>query len=325
LSELSIGSDGRDAPAAFLGKVAVADRAGLSRIWIANHLFLRDPVSLAGAALGASRTLRVSLMAMSPFTIHPVQLAMAAATLDEFYPGRIGLCLGSGAPADLASVGIDSARPLGALREALQLVRALLAGETVAFQGRTFRVDARQLVYGTRAVPLTLAASGPKMLEMAGAEADAVLISAGTSVEFVRWSLDHLARGANGRPVRRVGLVYASVADDPGLAHDRLRRILAITLRGAHHTHNLELAGNRLDQDRLRAAVAASDWSGATALITDRIVETHAASGTPAQLAARLRAYRDAGLDEIVVSGVADPDHLKQIIAAAGMTPKGEP
>jgi 5,10-methylenetetrahydromethanopterin reductase len=131
LSELSIASDGRDAPPAFLGKVAVADRAGLSRIWIANHLFLRDPISLAGAALGASRDLRINLMAMSPFTIHPVQLAMAAATLDEFYPGRVGLCLGSGAPADLASVGIDSARPLGALREALRLVRALLAGETV--------------------------------------------------------------------------------------------------------------------------------------------------------------------------------------------------
>ena len=43
LSELSIASDGRDAPAAFLGKVNVADRAGCSRIWVANHLFQRDP------------------------------------------------------------------------------------------------------------------------------------------------------------------------------------------------------------------------------------------------------------------------------------------
>lgn len=327
MAELSIASDGRDPPAAFLGKVAVADRAGASRIWIANHLFLRDPISLAGVALGASRALRVNLMAMSPFTIHPVQLAMAAATLDEFYPGRVGLCLGSGAPADLVSVGIDSARPLGPLREALRLVRALLSGETVTFEGKSYRVAARQLVHGAHAVPLTVAASGPKMLEMAGAEADAVLISAGTSVEFVRWSLDHVARGANGRPVRRVGLAYASVDDDPGRAHDRLRRILAITLRGAHHRQNLELADNRLDQDRLRAAVAANDWHAATALITDRIVEAHAASGTPAQLAARLRAYADAGLDEIVVTGVADPDHLKQIIAAAGLSPKprGEP
>ena len=74
--------------------------------------------------------------------------------------------------------------------------------ENVGQPGKTYRVDARRLVHGTRAVPLTLAASGPKMLEMAGTEADAVLISAGTSVEFVRWSLEHVARGAHGGAAR---------------------------------------------------------------------------------------------------------------------------
>jgi 5,10-methylenetetrahydromethanopterin reductase len=325
LFDLSIASDGRDAPETFLGKVRVADRAGCGRIWIANHLFQRDPIALGAAALGASRTLPVALMAMSPFTVHPVQLTMAAATLDEFFPGRVALCLGSGAPADLASVGIDNSRPLGALREAVGLARALLAGELVTVRGETFQVNARRLVNGPRPIPLTLAASGPKMLELAGAEADGVLISAGTSVEFVRWSLAHVANGAGDRPVRRVALVYASVDEESGRAHDRLRRILAITLRGPHHARNLQLAGNHLDQDRLRAAVAAEDWTAASPLISDRIIETHAASGTPAQVAARLRAYHAAGLDEIVISGVADPEQLAWIITAAGLPEKGEP
>jgi 5,10-methylenetetrahydromethanopterin reductase len=324
LSELSIASDGRDGPAAFRGKVSVADRAGCRRLWIANHLFQRDPIALAGAALAGS-ALPVALMAMSPFTVHPVQLAMTAATLDEFYPGRLALCLGSGAPADLNSVAIDSSKPLAPLREAVRLSRALLAGETVTFEGETFKVRARALVNGARPIPLILAASGPKMLEMAGAEADGVLISAGTSVEFVGWSLAHVATGAGGRPLRRVGLVYASVDDDPARAHARLRRILAITLRGPHHTRNLELAGNTLDQERLRAAVTADDWAAATALITDRIVESHAACGTPAQVAARLNAYHAAGLDEIVISGVADPEQLAAIINAAGLPARGQP
>jgi len=71
--------------------------------------------------------------------------------------------------------------------------------------------------------------------------------------------------------------------------------------------------------------VAAEDWTAARALITDRIVETHAASGTPAQLAARLATYRAAGLDEIVVTGVADPDHLERIIASADLKAKRKP
>jgi 5,10-methylenetetrahydromethanopterin reductase len=324
LSDLSIASDGRDAPDVFLGKVRIADRTRCARIWAANHLFLRDPVALGSAALGNSRRLGAALMAMTPFTMHPVQLAMAAATLDELYPGRLVLCLGSGAPADLASVGIDNSRPLGALREAVRLVRALLAGETVSFAGERWQVKGRRLATGGRPVPLALAASGPKMLEMAGAEADAVLISAGTSIEFVHWSLDHVAGGAGVRSVRRVGLVYAAVDEDAGRAHDRLRRILSITLRGPHHAHNLQLAGNRLDQDGLRAAVAAEDWATAAAFISDRIVQTHGASGTPAQVAERLRAYRTAGLDEIVISGVADPEQLERIIAAAGLPAGGQ-
>ncbi len=306
LSELSIASDGRDPPAAFLGKVTVADRAGCSRIWLANHLFQRDPIALGATALGASRDLRVALMAMSPFTVHPVQLAMAAATLDEFHPGRVGLCLGSGAPADLVSVGIDNSRPLVAVREALRLVRALLAGETVTFQGETYRVE-RAAARQRRPRRAADRSRHPGRKCWRWPEPKRMRCSsppAPRSSSFAGRCTMSRAEPVAAR-VRRVGLVYAAVNDNAGRAHDRLRRILAITLRGPHHAHNLELAGNRLDQERLRAAVAAEDWSAAAALITDRIVETHAASGTPAQLAARLRAYRAAGLDEIVLAGVS--------------------
>ena len=126
MSDLSIASDGRDPPAAFLRKVAIGDQTGCARIWVANHLFLRDPVSLGATALANSYRLGAALMAMTPYTVHPVQLAMAAATLDELHPGRLTLCIGSGAPADLTSVGVDNSKPIGIIREAVRLVRALL-------------------------------------------------------------------------------------------------------------------------------------------------------------------------------------------------------
>ncbi|MEJ0071273.1 MAG: LLM class flavin-dependent oxidoreductase [Pseudomonadota bacterium] len=51
-------------------------------------------------ALAATTRIRVALMAMSPYSTHTVFAAMAAATLDEMFPGRVTLCLGVGAPAD---------------------------------------------------------------------------------------------------------------------------------------------------------------------------------------------------------------------------------
>ena len=63
-------------------KVAVSQRAGTAALWSANHLFERDPGALSALALAGNTTLRVTLMAVNPYTVHPMQAAMAAATLD---------------------------------------------------------------------------------------------------------------------------------------------------------------------------------------------------------------------------------------------------
>lgn len=316
MSDISISSDGRDAPSELDEKVAAAESGGASTFWFANHLFLRDPVALAALMLSRTKRMGAALMAVSPLTQHPVQVAMAAATLDENFPGRVTLCLGVGAPADLKGIGIDGSKPLKAMREALVVIRDLLAGDTVRFQGETFRVDNRRLVSG-RPIPLVLAASGPQMLELAGAEADGVLISAGSSVQFVERTLETVHRGAKGRKVRTHALVYSAVDNTEKAANDRLRRTLAILLRGPHHKANLDAAGSVLDQEALNNAVLAEDWGRAQSMITDEIAGRHAASGSPDQVKRRLAAYHAAGLDEIIIAGARDGDQITKILHSA--------
>jgi 5,10-methylenetetrahydromethanopterin reductase len=315
VSEISISCDGRDVPSTFQEKVAAGENGGAAAVWIANHLFERDPITLAAISLAHTKRMRVTLMAMSPLTVHPVQAAMAAATLDEFFPGRVSLCLGLGAPADLKALGVAADKPLRMMREALELARALLSGETVEVEGEFFHTRGRRLTTGARPVPLVLAASGPRMLQLAGAAADGVLLSAGTSVEFVKKSIEQVHRRARGRPVRTHAVVYAAVDDEERLAHDRLRRVLAVVLRGSHHLPNLEQAGTVLDQSALNEAVTGQDWPRAEALITDDIVRCHAASGRPDQVRERFANYGAAGLDEIVVSGTRDEAQLTQILS----------
>lgn len=317
MSEISIACDGRDTPAGFLAKAQATEKGGARCFWIANHLFQRDPISQAAIALERTQNLIVALMALTPFTVHPIQMAMAAATLDEYYPGRVVLCLGVGAPADLKAAAIDVPKPLRPMREALELSRALLSGEQVTYQGETYQARARRLASGARAVPLVLAASGPQMLELAGSLADGVLISAGTSVEFIKRSLEHVQRGAKGRRISTHALVYSAVDPAEQRAHDRMRRMLAILLRGAHHKPNLDLGGSVLDQEAVNKAVLAEDWAAAEALITDDIVRRHAASGTPAHVRAAFDRYHAAGLDEIIASGARDETQVADIMAAA--------
>jgi 5,10-methylenetetrahydromethanopterin reductase len=308
--------DGGDPPECLRSIVDVADAAGAANVWIASHLFQREPIACAAMTLATSRNIGVVLMAISPYTVHPVHATMAAATLDEYFPGRVKLCFGAGAPRDLEAAGLIAEHPRQTLREAIEIARSLLAGETLAFAGQRFRVSGRRLAMGARPVPIWLAASGPQVLELAGGQADGVLISAATSPEFIRWSLDHVRRGEkrSGRIVQKAALVVCSVDDNERIARDRLRRMLAYILRGPHHARNLDLAGTRLDQPALARAFAQEDWDQVEALVTDDVLRRHTASGTPDQVTVALTAYRQMGLDEIVIYGVRDSTQMANVL-----------
>jgi 5,10-methylenetetrahydromethanopterin reductase len=315
-SEFSLSFDGSETPDALRTMVRTADDGGTSTIWLASHLFQREPIAAAALALANTKKISVALMAMSPYSVHPLYATMAAATLDEYFPGRVKLCFGVGAPRDLEAAGLAADHPLGTMREAIGVARALLSGERIDFKGERFRVSGRRLANGAREIPIFLAASGPQMLELAGAAADGVLISAATSPAFIRWTLDLVRKGEEkaGRHIRKTALVYVSADDDETVARNRLRRMLGFILRGQHHARNLEMAGTALDQNSLVAAYAREDWNAVNNLVNDDVVMRHSASGTPTQVRAAIASYQAVGIDEIVVSGVGDASHLQKVL-----------
>jgi 5,10-methylenetetrahydromethanopterin reductase len=314
--QIGVSVDGNEPPSLLRALTEAAEVAGAANLWLATHLFNREPIACAAAVLAQTRRLGVVLMAMSPYTVHPVYAAMAAATLDELFPGRVQLCFGVGAPGALEAVGITAPHPMETLREAIGVARLLLSGEPMTFSGRRYRVSGR-LAMGTHRLPVWLAASGPRMLELAGETADGVVISAGTAPAFIGWCLQSVRRGEERgtRAVRKAALVACSVDADAHRAHERVRRRLAYILRGGHHARNLELAGTRLDQSALAEAFAQENWQRVDELTGDDVVMRHCASGTPEQAMAMLQAYRDAGLDEIVVYGMQERRQLEDVLA----------
>lgn len=313
--EFGISMDGRAPVTDIPTQARVAEEGGASTLWIACHLFLRDPITMAALALGATRRIKVALMAMSPYSVHPVFIAMAAATLDEMFPGRVILCLGAGAPADLKAAGLEATRPLLTIDETVKVCRALLAGEMVDFEGKAFHVSGRRLVNGGRNVPLVVAASRSKMLQLAGRETDGVLISAATSPPFVKACIAEAA-AAPGRDFRKVGIVYTKLGATEKEGIDPIRRPIGFVLRGAHHAENIRLSGARLDQAALAAAYAAENWAEVDRLVSDDVVRRHAACGTPGQVRAKLEEYRAIGLDEVVIGGMDDAPSIAAALAA---------
>jgi 5,10-methylenetetrahydromethanopterin reductase len=305
MAEIGIALDGRAPLSEIEAQAQAAEEGGASTLWIACHLFLRDPVTTAALALAATRKIKVALMAMSPYSAHPVYIAMAAASLDEKYPGRVILCLGAGAPADLKAAGIDSPKPLVAIGEAVKICRSLFAGEMTDFQGQMFKVAGRRLVNGGHPIPIVIAASRPNMLRLAGRQTDGVLISAATSPPFVKACLDQVGAG------RKSCIVYTKLG-----SLDPIRRPIGFVLRGGHHAENIRLGGASLDQQALSAAYAAENWSEVDRLVSDDVVRRHTACGTPQQVRDKLEEYRAIGLDEMVLGGLDDAASIADTLEA---------
>ncbi|TMJ24829.1 MAG: LLM class flavin-dependent oxidoreductase [Alphaproteobacteria bacterium] len=301
MAELGLAIDGRAPLKDIAAQAQVAEAGGASTLWIACHLFLRDPVTTAALALAATKRIKVALMAMSPYSTHPVYIAMAAASLDEIHPGRVILCLGAGAPADLKAAGIDSAHPLVAIGEAVKICRQLFAGEMADVDGRMFKVDGN----GGRNIPLVIAASRPNMLKLAGRQTDGVLISAATSPPFVKACLEQAGAG-------RKSCIVSTRLGPP----DAIRRPIGFVLRGAHHAENIRLGGASLDQQALAAAYAAENWAEVDRLVSDDVVRRHAACGTPQEVRARIDEYRAIGLDEVVLGGLDDASAIASTLKA---------
>ena len=315
-SGLGVSLQGAEPAVDLPGLARCAEDGGADTLWLASHLFQRDPIVQTVMTLSATQRITGALMSLSPYVMHPVQIAMTAASLNEHFPGRICLCIGAGAPGDLAAAGIQRPKPLATLAESLEITKILLSGDVINLQGKQFRVTGRSLETGRQDVPIVLAATGPKMLRLAGRHADGVLLSAATTVEFVRWSLDQVSASAETRKVRHIGLVFASVDNDEGRAYEKLKRLLAFVLRGAHHEPNITMGGANLNRQELYDAVADNNWSRAVAMISDEVVARHSVSGTPGQVQARLEEYRAAGLDEVVVAGIDERSSLAATLAA---------
>ena len=121
--------------------------------------------------------IRLGPAALNPFTLHPYEIAGQIAMLDAVSGGRAYLGLVKGAW--LEQLGLDEKRPLTALREAVEIVRALLAGDAEGFEGERFTLARGTTLAYPRVretVPLTIGTWGPATARWAGTVADEVKV-----------------------------------------------------------------------------------------------------------------------------------------------------
>jgi hypothetical protein len=172
--------DGPIGPVAHASEKALSslgeDRAGV--LWIAEAYVVRDAFVQATAALERSNGLRVATGVVNPYSRHPAVLAMAIGTLQESYPGRFVLGLGSGESSWISALGLDPARPLSEVRAAVEFIRTLEAGKPATLESPSTTSSEMRIPRSLTVpeLPIVIGGGGPRMLELAARKADGILL-----------------------------------------------------------------------------------------------------------------------------------------------------
>jgi 5,10-methylenetetrahydromethanopterin reductase len=291
MRELGLGLQS-DRPLAGYGELAAtAEAAGFASICVFNDLWFQPPLPALLEIARATTRVQLGPACMNPFTVHPVEIAGQIAMLDEASHGRARLGLASGAWLD--ALGVDQQRPVTAVREAWEVVRRLLAGESEGFSGERFSLPpGRMLRYErTRSrVPLLIGAWRAGLAALAGEIADELKVGGSANPAMVA-----VARQRIG--VDDVGIVLGAVTvvdEDGARARALVRRELLLYLPvvgplDPTSSVDPELFG------RLAELHEQGRIDEAAALIPDEVVDRFAFAGTPEQVAGQARELLDAG------------------------------
>jgi 5,10-methylenetetrahydromethanopterin reductase len=314
------------------------DEHGFDTIWLAeaypwwrkHQMEARSSTALSPLIARETENLTVGWGIISPYTRHPIQVAMEARVTQEA-AGPDRFRLGYGASKIFMKEIADGRpeRPLTAIRDSIRIVKGVLAGGEFSYEGREFNAIVPPLSDEAQTprhdVPIYVAGTGPKMQRMAGEEADGLLTASITTPAFVRYSRDNMAEGAKaaGRDPDELDLgctIVASIDEDPRKGRQGAREIAGMYL--ANKVQNiqgsadvlLEKAG--LTQEEIRPIAEAMESGGrlaAAAAVTDEILEKcKPIAGTPDECIRAIEEYKEAGCTHVMLELWGD-DRGRQI------------
>jgi phthiodiolone/phenolphthiodiolone dimycocerosates ketoreductase len=305
-------------PRRLVEEASMVEGLGFSSVWVADHFFgggrdrswhVPEVISVLGAVARATSRVRMGTCVLSLQKRDPATVAHAALTLNSLSEGRFELGLGTGFGPDLRAFGVDLRAPVGRFEEGLSVIlRLFQASEErpATFDGTWFQLeDAFLNVPGPAPPPISIAAVGPRMLDLTARHADGWL-PFGLTPEIYR---EFLASMGALRSPFVPGLWLPVFLERPG--EDRSAEAEAtgrLYLSMAPDVLTRAMPGRR----RARGPAGATGWSADAAKdaadsIPADVARSVTLHGSPDDCIETLAAFTDAGCRRFVLR-ITDPD-----------------
>lgn len=309
-----------DLPVAdYIALAQLAEAEGFDQFWVSDDLFLRSALSILPAVAQATTRIEIGTGILNPYTINPAEIAMYAASMDELSGNRFNLGLAAGAADFLKWIGLEQTAPLATLRETIEAIRRLLAGEQAGIEGRALHWSDETYLRFTapRVTPIYIGAMGPKMLALCGELADGALPLLFPPEHYFS-VLPYFESGALKRspalpPLDVAACIWVSLSEDRSAA----RRVLAHKI--AYYGHALgPLILDRLGLSKEdfapieRAMMTERDEEKAISLVDDRMLRIGVV-GDPNDIIERLEPLVEAGAQHLSFGPPLGPDPAEAV------------
>jgi F420-dependent oxidoreductase-like protein len=309
-----------------LAAARAAEELGYDSLWTAEA-YGSDAATVLGWIAGATSRIKLGSAVFQMPGRSPAMTAMTAATLDQLSGGRMILGLGSSGPQVAEGWhGQRFAHQLQRTREYVEVVRMALSRQRLEYHGETIELPlpdgpgkALKLTIGPKQerIPIYLASIGPKNTELAGEIGDG-WIPTFFSPEHVGQFRAVLERGA-ARANRSLDdggfeiapMVSAHVSDDLEAARNFMRPGLALYVGGMgsrkqnFYKRLVESYGFEEQAQRIQDLYLEGRREEACAAVPEELIDQVCLCGPRDRVADRIAAFRDAGVDTLIVSPLA--------------------
>ena len=296
--KISVGIYPSGVPTDIIASARLADEMGFSTLWVLDsHLLFHEVYTLLGALAVSTERIRLGTAVTNPLTRHPTVTASAFSTLAELSGGRatLGISVGDSA---LKSMNLDVAR-MATLAETVALCRKLLRGEAVSCGDGKMA----QLPRVAPPVPIYVAATGPKMLALAGKIADGVILMNGVAPELICEAVRIVREGkrAADREQESVRIaVWAACHPSRDAVKFNVARAILRNIPGPVDDLTRKVAAQVKEAyDYRQHGDARADFAR---LIPDEIVARYAFFGDPSAIARQIASLAACDVDEVVLA-----------------------
>lgn len=296
---------------------------GYRAVW-ASEVAGPDFASLMGAVAGAGLDVDLGVAVAPVQTRSAWLLAATASTLSQLSGGRFSLGLGTSSELIVERwSGVPFDRPLTQLRETVETVRAMLAGERVDLDGEFVRTHGYKM-FAPAEVPLVVGALNAGSLRQAGRIGDGIALNQ-CAPEHLPMILGEARKGAeqagkdfSAMPV--VARLFCMVTDQPEAGREMVRHVFAPYAATSVYNRFFTWLGYGEEMAAVAEAFARKDRAAAAAALSDDFVRSIYVIGDADHVAGRVRAYLDNGVTMAAIQPLAmgREDSLRTMRAIQG-------